>query len=73
MRKKTGLLVVTLLLTICVVMLMAPVAMAAVTGSETGYATGAGGTSPGTGAPLLVLGAVGAAMAGAGMLLRRRG
>lgn len=42
-------------------------------GTSSGSGTSTSSSTPSTGAPLIIAGAVGAAMAGAGLMLRRKG
>jgi hypothetical protein len=72
LKRKVFLLSLVAMLALCIMLVFAQFAFATVVeGGSTGPQTG--GSSGGkTGAPLLAIGAVGAAMAGAGYLLKRK-
>lgn len=76
MRKKAGIVSLVALLAVFITLLFVQFAFATVvsgegTGPQTGGGTGTSGAAT-TGAPLVAIGSIGAAIMGAGYFLRRR-
>lgn len=78
LKKRFARLALATSIALCIVLLFAQAALATAvsgggtSGSQTGGGTSTSSGTPGTGAPLIIAGAIGAAIAGAGYMLRRK-